>query len=153
MRNLHIVLGRRTMSQDIDPVALYVGLNGDAAITARDTALASGEFAAAESVPYYPGVLRYADPEVVAAFKPAVVPSGPVDQSEIERLTLEAGEAKARIAELEEQLVPYLDKPSLIAFAQVRKVEVTDDMTKAEIIDAIQALSLIHISEPTRPCH
>lgn len=70
MRNLHIILGRRTLSQDSDPVSLYVGIDGDAAIAARDSALASGEFTAVETVPYHCGVLRYADPDLVANFKP-----------------------------------------------------------------------------------
>lgn len=81
------------MSQDIDPVALYVGIDGDAAIAARDHALSTGEYHAVETVQYHPGVLRYADPAVVAAFKPEEALS--VDQSEIERLTLALGEAQA----------------------------------------------------------
>jgi hypothetical protein len=68
MRNLHIILGRRSLSQDGDVAALYVGIDGDAAISARDSALASGEFELVETVPYHNGVLRYADPDAVAAF-------------------------------------------------------------------------------------
>ncbi len=77
---IHLITGHRTVTSSTEPVAIYCGACADAANTARDKALASGEFQVVEQHVVQRGVLRYASDEAIAAY------NTPKDQTSTEVL-------------------------------------------------------------------
>lgn len=78
MARLHLVTAHRSLDRSDAPVVLYCGQDADAAQRARDSALASGEFALADKHHLVERHTRYADPQVRAAFlRKASAPAAP----------------------------------------------------------------------------
>lgn len=126
--SLRLLIGFSQPGQRGEAKALYIGQSGSEAesVRANDTTCAS------HLVVNNPIGIRKSNPRFVAGSAAAIASLPPsVDQSEIERLTLEAGEARER-AELAEQVLAQRDaliaeqKASIEKLSNVAAVEVSD---------------------------
>ena len=115
MPRFHIVTAHRTSNREDDPVIIYCGRDANAAEAARNTALASGEFALADKFIPVNGHTRYSD--AFKARKECEAAEAARQQAE----ALEAGRIAREKAKAEAEVLAAAEKAKLVAAESAAK--------------------------------